>query len=108
MYSGFTLEAHESGFTKNFYKDRCEDKDNDNDNGKRVQLECTIQGAMAEAETRKAGEPLWRALVSGKFISYFFNWSWPLYQVLFICIGISFVLVSIVSLVLCICFGHKG
>ena len=50
-----------------FYKDRCEDKDKDNDNGKRVQLECTIQGAMAEAETRKAGEPLWRALVSGKF-----------------------------------------
>ena len=92
-----------------FYKDRCEDKDNDNDSGKRVQLECTIQGEMAETETRKAGEPLWRALVSGKSISCFsLNWSWPLYQVLFICIGISLVLVSIVGLVLCFCFGLKG
>ena len=92
-----------------FYKDRCEDKDNDNDSGKRVQLECTIQGEMAEIETRKAGEPLWRALVSGKSISCFsLNWSWPLYQVLFICIDISLVLVSIVGVVICFCFGLKG
>ena len=99
-------------FTQNSTLDFiCDGKDEDKDNGyenvKRDNLNVQYKVRWPKQKPAKqenlSGEPWYQVnpLV-------FCNWSWPLYQVLFICIRISFVSASIIGLNLCICFGLKG